>query len=133
MGERLRPRVARPPASVSSIPVLRFSIRARPGPLSALPGQLANAPTIGSPEIDPLVGLHIQEYPTNWVVAIEQTHPDRDAHAVAHREMVATWCLSSAVVGAAFGVAMTKKRDGALLGAGVGLLAAAFVPRQSDQ
>ncbi len=78
------------------------------------------------PGDSPFVGLHIQEYPTSWVVAIEQTHPDRDAHAVAHREMVATWCLSSAVVGAAFGVAMTKKRDGALLEDGVGLLAAAL-------
>ena len=77
-------------------------------------------------------GLHVQEYPGKWVVHLDRVHPACDLGEHARLDAPAAWCIGGAVLGAAFGAAMSKKGEGALAGAGLGLLAAALLlPRDS--
>lgn len=71
--------------------------------------------------------LTVREYPDRWEAFIESARLSGQVLGAVERDPKAALYLGAAMVGGAIGTSVSNKREGLLLGAGLGLLAAAIV------
>ena len=121
--------------------------RAAPGSFHALPKSIAThpreagaLPSIGLPRgqlrdwrfppDSECRGLHVQEFEDRWEVHQDQVHPDCDPIEHVRRDAPVLWMLGGTALGALIGLALSEKKEGALVGAGLGLLLTALTAKR---